>query len=136
MTTDGIDWADAGAKLNDIQARMFHEEHSDLTGAAFTGESLRRLFERIGHNWVPLDEHTRVLEANRSVDRANGEQAQKTLKHWTAEYERKMADSARLYAEAIRAWATEHRIPSRYRREGVLLAADWLDPDHKPEDAR
>jgi hypothetical protein len=120
------DWIALARKLDKIQATMLHGERSDLHGLAFTAESLRRLLEGAGSGFIPLDEHMRVLEMNRSVDRGNGEQAQKTLEHLRAEYDRKMTASARVYAEAIRHRA-EREIPSRYRREGALIAASWLD---------
>jgi PAS domain-containing protein len=128
-----IDWTALARKLDKIQAAMLHGERSDLHGSAFTAESLRRLLDGAGSGFIPLDEHARVLEMNRSVDRASGEQAQKTLEHLRAEYERRMADSARVYSEAIRVRA-EREIASRYRREGALLAAGWLAPDHTPEE--
>lgn len=119
-----IDWADAGRKFSQITADMYR---SDLHGSDYYAEVLRRLWEQIGHQFVPLPEHMRVLEMNRSVDRANGEQAQRSLAQHVTEYERKMRESAHVYAEALRARCNERTVPSRLRREGVLLAADWLD---------
>lgn len=122
-----FDWADAGAKFSDIQNRLMHSEGTSLHGAEFYGEALRRWWERFGHNWVPQAEMMRALEINHSVDRANGERAEATLKHFTEEYQRKLADARTEMAKAIRARCNEVTVPSRYRREGVLLAADWLD---------
>ena len=70
----------------------------------------------------------RTLEINRSVDRANGERAQELLKHERAGYARKLADARGVLARAIRERCNERTVPSRYRREGVLIAAEWLDP--------
>jgi hypothetical protein len=123
-----IDWADAGRQLGAIMAGMMHGEGTDLHGAEFYGEALRRLFARIGHQWVTEAHMMRVLAMNRAQDRANGEAAQATLRHYTGEYERKLADAAGVLAGAIRARCDERTVPSRYRREGVLLAADWLAP--------
>jgi hypothetical protein len=127
-----IDWADAGRTFSKITTSMMHDEHTGLYGDEFYAEALRRLWARIGHQFVAQAEHMRILEMNRSVDRANGEQAQQALAHYTAEYERKMRESARVYAEALRARCNERTVPSRYRRDGVLLAAAWLHEEAGP----
>lgn len=122
-----VDWLALGRKLGEIESGMIHGDNSDLHGDEFRAEALRRLLEN-RPGWITLEEHYRVLDLNRRQDRANGEAAKATLARLSAEYERKMRDSAREYAEAIRYRATESEVPSRYRREGVLLAAEWLDP--------
>jgi hypothetical protein len=127
IDADTIDWRPAARRLAEIQADMIHREHTELCGDDFYAEALRRLFHRIGHGFVTEEEHMRVLEANRFVDRANGERAQATLREKTAEFERKLADARRVLADAIRRRVNERTVPSAYRREGVLLAADWLD---------
>jgi hypothetical protein len=126
MPDEPFDWAAAGRTFIEMEARLVREA-SDLHGAEFYAEALRRLWARIGHGWVPQAEMMRILDMNRAVDRASGERAQATLAHFTAEYERKMADSAHQYAAALRARCNERTVTSRLRREGVLLAADWLD---------
>ena len=128
------DWADLGRKLDAIQARMIHEEHSPLRGAGFTGEALRRLLEHPGCGFVTRDEHERVLEANRFTDRANGERAQAQLRQEREEHARRLADARHVLADAIRARVNERTIPSALRREGALLAADWLDPQQAGSD--
>lgn len=127
IDADGIDWAKAGEQFSRIQSDLMHGEGSELRGAEFYGEVLRRLFARIGPNWVTYEDHMRTLELNRRQDRANGERAEATLKHFTEEYQRKLADARAVMADAIRTRCNEVTVPSRYRREGVLLAAEWLD---------
>lgn len=120
------DWPELGRRLDSIMATMMHQEHSDLYGGEFTGEALRRLWDQVAHGYVTLEEHGRVVDANRSVDRANGVAAQAQLATERKRYAATMADASRACAQVIRSRAT--RIPSRYRREGALQAAGWLDP--------
>jgi hypothetical protein len=86
-----------------------------------------RLFTRIGHGFVTWEEHARVLDLNRSVDRANGERAQEQLAAERADFAGKLAQAAHGLAEAIRSRCNDRTVPSEYRRQGVLQAADWLD---------
>jgi hypothetical protein len=123
------DWTELAYKLGRLQLAM-RADGCELQAEEFLGESLRRLLEAPGSGFVTSEYCDHVLDMNRKVDRANGERAQETLKRESAEYARKMAASARVYAEAIRIRA-QREIPSRYRREGALIAAGWLDPGHK-----
>ena len=68
MTGHGqVNWDALGARLNRIQADMIHAEHSAFCGAAFTGESLRRLLGQCAE-FVTTEQHERVVDANRHVD--------------------------------------------------------------------
>ena len=120
------DWTALAHKLGRLQLAM-RDEGCELQAEAFLGESLRRLLEAPGSGFVTWDEHLHALDVNRKVDRANGERAQELLRHEREEYAATMTGSARAYAAAIRARCNEVTVPSRYRREGVLLAAGWLD---------
>jgi hypothetical protein len=124
-TMTETDWAALGRRLSQIQAAMIHDEQTELRDSKFLAEALRRLLDHPGSGFVTDEYCTRVLAANRYVDRANGEAAEAKLKHFTAEYERKMRDSAAEYAQAIRCRA--ERVESKYRREGALMAAGWLE---------
>jgi hypothetical protein len=118
------DWAEMGRKLNSIQAAMIHDEQSELCGAEFTGEALRRMAEQTGHGLaVPAPDpaqqsHAGCHAALASVERSQREQYEKL----TAA----LRDARHVAASEIRRNA--HTVPSRLRREGVLLAAIWLDP--------
>lgn len=118
-------WTGLAYKLGRIQLQL-RDGGCDLQAEEFLGESLRVLLEEAGSGWVTTEEMHHVLDGNRKVDRANGERAQEQLARERAEYAEKMTCSAREYAAALRSRADG--VPSRYRREGVLLAASWLDP--------
>jgi len=120
-------WVKLGRVLNRVQADMIHSENSPLSGDEFAGESLRRVLDRPGSGFVTSEYLTRVLDANRHVDRANGEHAEALLKREREEYARKLADIRAVLARSIRARVNEVSIPSRYRREGALIVADWLE---------
>jgi hypothetical protein len=120
------DWTALAYKLGRLQIAM-RDEGCELQAEAFLGESLRQLLEGPGSGFVTWDDHMRTLDMNRKVDRANEERTLRQLDRERAEYARKMTDSARVYAVAIRTRA-EREISSRYRREGALIAARWLDP--------
>lgn len=120
------DWTDLGHRLGKIMAAMLHDEHSDLCGSEFTGEALRRMWDQISHGYITREEAGRLVDANRSVDRANGERAETQLAVERAKFAATMTEGARCYAQAIRARAAS--VPSHYRREGALLAADWIAP--------
>lgn len=120
------DWTALAHKLGRIGLAL-RADGCELQAEAFQGECLRQLLEGPGSVFVAWDEHLRVLEMNRSVDRANGERAQELLSREREEFARKIADARHLMAEAIRGRVNERTVPSAYRREGVLLAADWLD---------
>jgi hypothetical protein len=122
-----IDWADAGAKFSAITADLMHRDGAGLHGSAFYAEALRRLWSRIGHQWVTNDHMMRVLAMNRATDRANGEAAEASLRHHTAQFERTLIGVRGVLAAALRARCNERTVPSRYRRDGVELAASWLD---------
>jgi hypothetical protein len=129
---DGPDWAALGAELPRIEARMIHDENTELRGSAFYAEVLRRLFDETAFtvrregDFVPWDEHIRILEMNRRQDRENGERAEAALRELRERYQ---ADLARERADLGRKLRNSAgQVESRYRREGVLLAAGWLDP--------
>jgi hypothetical protein len=120
-----IDWASLGAKLSSIQADMIHAEDTKLYGADFYGEALRRLLDGlIGGpypRYIARDEHDRL------VDRYVAEHWEAEVAKVRAEYAQLLADAYRTAGRALRRRA--HNAPGRYRQEGVLLAASWLDPD-------
>lgn len=126
MTTGDTvtDWLRLGRRYGEIETAMIHAEKADLHGDEFRAEALRRLLEdRPG--WVTEAEHVRVLEANRPVDRASGAKAKAELAVARAKYLAYMADATRECAKVLR-----HRagtVPQKFRREGALMAAGWLE---------
>ena len=118
---------------------MIHDESTGLYGAAFHAEALRRLLDgttftvRRRGDFVPQDEHVRVLEANRSVDRANGERAEAELRVLRERYQADLARERADLGRKLRNSAAQ--VVSKYRREGVLIAADWLDREGAQEQA-
>src|ERR1700729_1420475 len=85
-------WVKLGRDLNRVQADMIHAENSPLSGDEFAGESLRRVIDGPGSEFVTREYLSRVLDANRHVDRANGEAAQAQLRREREEYAAKLAD--------------------------------------------
>jgi N-formylglutamate amidohydrolase len=124
------DYAALASRFSRIQADMIHKEHSDLRGDVFYAEALRRLLDTPGSGFIAADYHEHVLDMNRGVDRASGEQAQRTLAELTSQYQRTMAQAAQKCADVIRSRA--RNIDSKYRREGALLAAEWLEAQTPP----
>jgi hypothetical protein len=60
------------------------------------------------------------------AERINRENAEAALKRVQTQLDQARAAGAAQAAETLRGWCNEHTVPSRYRREGVELAADYL----------
>lgn len=118
-----MDWKIAGTAFRRIEAAMIHDENTDLHGDDFYAEALRRLAESgalpVQVREVRTDDHSGCHAALASAERASWEQYEK--------FSATMITAAASYAEALRLRCTPDRVPSRLRREGVLLAASWLD---------
>src|SRR5258708_26757290 len=136
-TPNDFDWASPGARLSSIQADMIHAEKTDLYGADFYGEALRRLLgEILGGaypRFIARDEHDRLVSSAVAAHRSAAE-------HWEAEVSKVRADWAQRLADAYRTAGRALRqragnAPGRYRQEGALRAASWLDPDPAEDDA-
>ena len=119
-------WTKRAYRLGTIGLAL-REQGCELNAEAFHGECLRLMLAEPGSGWISLEESDRALDLNRKQDRANGERAQALLERERAEYARKLADIRAEFAAAIRARATEAWIPSKYRREGALIVAEWLE---------
>lgn len=120
------DWPELGRRLSKIMAAMMHQEHTDLHGDEFYGEALSRLWDQVAHGYVTQEQHGRTLDVVTYFDRANLDAAQAQLATERERYAATMAEAARACAQVIRSRARS--VPSRYRREGALQAACWLDP--------
>lgn len=136
-----IDWDNLAARMQRIQADMIHVEKTELCGNEFYAEALRRLFD-----YRPPDAHgndhvspgtglTTIAYANHVrnghtvIDRLNREAAEKQVAEMRAEVQRVYRESAADLAKYIRGRCNERSVPAKFRREGVELAADWIDPN-------
>ncbi len=125
---DPTDWVALGRRLQDIQNHMIHREPTHRYGDEYYAEALRRLLTDSRSGWLPTAEHDRLVDMHTYMDRRNAQEANRRAREARARY---ATASHRIQAE-LAAWlrrvTNERTVPSRYRREGVLLAADWLDP--------
>jgi hypothetical protein len=138
---DAIDWVQIAERFGRIQAEMIHHEHSDLCGNEFYAEALRRAFyyqpARDGHGperisprtgLTTIAEANHLRDAHTTMDRLNREAAEKQVKEMRAEVARVYLEARTDIANIIRSRCNERSVPAKYRREGVELAADWIDP--------
>ncbi|MER7280546.1 hypothetical protein ABT369_39515 [Dactylosporangium sp. NPDC000244] len=143
--TDGMNWDLIASRLQDEQRKMIHEEN--WRGPDFYAEALRRTFgyraageQRDRERTLPY-EHlnagqglmTRAEsrhEQEGAVYFANAarERAEEQVREMRAEVARVYREAAADLAKLIRDRCNERTVPSRYRREGVLWAADLIDP--------
>lgn len=136
-----IDWIKLAEQMSRIQADMIHQEHSDLCGAEFYAEALRRTFgfqpphghvkhETVngstGLTTVAYSDYLR--DSHTIIDRLNREKAEKQIEEVRAEIQRVYLEARIDVAKAIRGRCNERSVPAKLRREGVLMAADWIDP--------
>ncbi len=141
--TDTINWDRLADRLLGIQRDMMHEKYS---GNDFHAEALRRAFHFTPagepndvRRVLPYDQirvsglttqaqadHTR--DGHTVMDRLNREAAEKQVREMRAEMARVYLEARKDVAEAIRSRCNERTVPAKFRREGVLLAADWIDP--------
>ncbi|WP_428962979.1 hypothetical protein [Micromonospora fluostatini] len=125
---DGTDWAALGRRLQDIRAHLIYEGGLHRYDDGHHAEALRRLLTSPNSGWISLAEHERLLDLRTGADRRNLHEANRRAREARARY---VATSRAVRAELAR-WlrrvTNDRTVPSRYRREGVLLAADWLDP--------
>jgi hypothetical protein len=138
----GPDWSALAQRLQREMANLTHHDAVKRYGDDFYAEALRRTFgAREPHGHIPyatistatglttVAESDWTRESHTVVDRLNAEDARRQAKEARAEAQRVMRDAARDLAKYLRGRCNERRVPARLRREGVLLAADWIDPD-------
>ena len=106
---------------------MIHAENSRSAATSSRASRCAASWTTRGQGFVTGEYHGRVVDANEHVDRANGERAEAQLKREREEYARKLADIRPVIAAAIRARVNDRSMPSKYRREGALIVADWLE---------
>ncbi|SCL17748.1 hypothetical protein [Micromonospora inyonensis] len=123
-------WPDLGRRFQGIQARLIHGDREPvLSGDDFYGEALRRLLTRSDSGWMTRADHDRLIRAHHVFNGSATEEARRQAREARARY----AVSGRAMRAELAAWlrevaSNERIVPSRYRRDGVLLAADWIDP--------
>jgi len=124
-----IDWVRVARRLADIRARMIHHDDNQLGGDDFDAEALQRLFASIGElGLLTQADHDRVVANREGILRLNLDAANRDLREARAETRRVLDEVAANLAGQIRERCNNRSVPARYRREGVLLAADWIDP--------
>ena len=136
-----IDWLKLAERMQRIQADMIHHKQTDLHGSEFYAEALRRTLgfqpphDHVQHETVASStglttiayaDHLR--EGCTVIDRLDREAAEKQVAEMRAEVTRVYREARADAADHIRQRCNERSVPARYRREGVLLAADWIDP--------
>lgn len=125
---DHTDWVALGRRLQNIQNTLVHHESTPRYGVDYYAEALRRLLTDPGCGWISSVEHQWLLDLHTQVDRRNAQEANRRAREARARY----ATASRKIRAALAGWlrrvTNERTVPARYRREGVLLVADWLDP--------
>ncbi|MFC0505008.1 hypothetical protein [Micromonospora costi] len=125
---DGTDWRALGRLLQQIQNQLIHRDQLPRYGDDYYAESLRRLLTDSRCGFITTAEHQRLVDLHTQVDRRNLQDANRRAREARARY----ATASRKIRAELAGWlrrvANDRTVPSRYRREGVLLAADWLDP--------
>jgi hypothetical protein len=141
-----VDWAQLAQEFQRHTADLIHREGAQLSGTEFYAEALRRTFGYAtndgadGRRELPYDtvrtstglttlaEADHLRSACTAVDRVNREAAERRAREAQGEARSVLREAAQRVADHIRARCNDRSVPSRLRRDGVLLAADWVDP--------
>jgi hypothetical protein len=139
-----INWGRLADRMREARHQLIHLER--YTGADYEAEILRRTFgftpagepdavkrvlpyEQVSVPGLMTEaEAKHIRDAHTVVDRMNREAAEKQVAEMRAEVARVYREAAHDLAELIRRKCNDRTVPAKYRREGVLLAADWIDP--------
>jgi hypothetical protein len=126
-----VNWRELAEKHSAITAHMIHHEEQTLFGYDFEAEVLRRLItSSTGQRWLTTKaEAAHTLDSHRIVDRLNLESAKKEVAKAREESRQGLREHAHQIAAWVRQTVNERTVPSRYRREGALAVADWIDPE-------
>ncbi len=125
---DHTDWVVLGRLLQDIQNQLVHGDQTRRYGDDYYAEALRRLLTDSRSGWMPIAEHYRLVDLHTYVDRRNLQEANRRAREARARYATASAKIRAGMAGWLGHLTNDRTVPSRYRREGVLLAADWIDP--------
>jgi hypothetical protein len=125
------DFAALGTRLAAIIGEIIREPDFPR-GDDLYAVALRRLLGN-GSGFISLREHHHTVDSHTVVDKLNVYRAVARNHELWEENRRIQADGMRAAGRALRGWVNDVRVPSRLRREGVLIAADVLDPAEKKE---
>jgi hypothetical protein len=123
-------WAELGRRFQEVQDGLIHGEGEPVrSGDDFYGEALRRLLTPDNSGWMTQADHDRLIQVHHVFNGSAAETARRQAREARARY----AVSGRKMRAELADWlreagSNERVVPSRYRRDGVLLAADWIDP--------
>lgn len=121
------------------QAKMIWDDKVDLHGTEFYAEALRRVIERSYPvtglvTQESADKRCADAERTRDFNRDQVEHEHRRYIEAIGDGDQKLKqfqkEGAKPYAAALR--EKGRHLTSKYRREGVFLAAYWLDGQHKP----
>jgi hypothetical protein len=143
----GIDWLRLANRLQVEITNLIHGENQpQLSGDAFYAEALRRALmfssnDVEGQRQLPYgtvrfpglttqDEADYLRDSHTIIDRLNAERAREKVAAMRIELKRVYRDAARDLAKYVRDGCNERTVTAKLRREGVMLAADWIDPDN------
>jgi len=136
VTVDGLpypapDWDSLARRYRATVGAMLHEGRVDPSKDAFHAEALRRVFCGSDGHVIPstglvtaVDAH-RVLSASIACERQRQERLQLDLAEARAVARGVALNTARWVVEILRRRSDEVR--AKVRREGVLLAAGWVE---------
>lgn len=127
---EDIDWPMLGRRYREAESELAavpQEKRPRPYSNEWYGEIIRRIFEQRGTGFVTEAESLRVRDAHTSIDRLNRERAEEKVAELRDEVLRKDRDAAADVVRWIRANVNERTMPSKFRREGALQIADWLE---------
>jgi hypothetical protein len=139
VTDDSVNWDRIAERLQAEMAHLIHHEPQKRYGNDFYAEALRRAlgFRPAEGNFrehlvrgegLTTDSYARHLYDTSALDRMQRETAEQQTRDARAETRRVYREAGKDFADFLRARCNEVSVPSRYRREGVALAADLIDP--------
>lgn len=144
MNGQAVDWMALAQRLQREMTRLVHEETGRRYGDDLYVEALRRAFGARQVRDCPYEsvdcstglttvaESDYIRDSHTIIDRLNAERAREEAKAAREEVRRVYREARRDIAQDLRGWCNERTVPARLRREGVLLAADRIDPN--PQD--
>jgi len=124
--------------------RRYHESgvyyiHGDGKDLNLSGEEFyRAVMERtIGQSDVHIGvDVDRLLRMHTGADKDENTRLREQLHQERVKYNKLVADGFRRAGQALRSWCNERSVPSKYRREGVMEAANLLDPPDPAADRK
>jgi hypothetical protein len=122
------DYTALGKRYTQITARLLHDpDRTWTTGSDLNAQALAELLARGDSGFSSDREHVHNLNGHTVVDRLNREDAEESARQARAETDRVRAHAATGLAAGLREWCNDRTVPAKLRREGVELAARWLD---------